>query len=364
MKRRDLILGATVVTLGGAGATALGLQQMGSMETYHERMAQLRATLQGFPEARDLVRYATLAANSHNSQPWRFKIEQSGISILPDMTRCLRAVDPDNHHLFVSLGCAVENLSLAAAKCGKGGTYSFEEANGGSVSFTYHDEQLAEHALFDAIPKRQSTRGLFDGRTVSAEVLRNLAASVQGDGVDLVLITDRAQMNKVRDLVIAGNTQQLADVAFMRELKHWLRFNPREALKSGDGLFSATSGNPLLPTWLGSSLFDLAFKPDVENDKYARQITSSGGIAVFSARKNDAEHWVTVGRASQRFALKATTLGLKHAYINQPVEVAGLRPELATLIGLQGRRPNLVVRFGYGPALPFSARRPVSAVLV
>jgi hypothetical protein len=364
MRRRDLILGATVVTLGGAGATALGWQRMGSMETYHERMGQLRATLHGFPEARDLVRYATLAANSHNSQPWLFRIELSGISILPDMTRCLSAVDPDNHHLFVSLGCAVENLSLAAAMRGKGGRQSFDGTDGASIRLTFGEGLLAEPNLFDAIPKRQSTRGLFDGRTVSAEALRTLAASTQIDGVDLVLITDRPQMNKVRDLVIAGNTQQMADVAFMRELKHWLRFNPREALKSGDGLFSATSGNPVLPTWLGSSLLGFALTPKSENDKYARQIASSAGIAVFSARENGAEHWVAVGRAAQRFALQATALGLKHAYINQPVEVAGLRPELAKLIGLEGRRPDLVMRFGYGPALPFSARRPVRAVLV
>ena len=68
------------------------------------------------------------------------------------------------------------------------------------------------------------------------------------------------------------------------------------------------------------------------------------------------------GRACQRFALQATALGLKHAFINQPVEVASLRPEMATLVGLPARRPDIVMRFGYGPALPFSARRPVEAV--
>jgi hypothetical protein len=30
---------------------------------------------------------------------------------------------------------------------------------------------------------------------------------------------------------------------------------------------------------------------------------------------------------------------------------------------LPGRRPDIVIRFGYGPTLPFSARRPVEAVL-
>ncbi len=182
-------------------------------------------------------------------------------------------------------------------------------------------------------------------------------------GVDLVLITERRQIDRVRDLVVAGNGAQLADAAFMRELKAWLRFSPREAILSGDGLFSAASGSPALPAWLGPRLFDLVFTAAAENDKYARQIASSAGIAVFVAQRADREHWVLAGRACQRFALQATVLGLKHAFVNQPVEVADLRPELASLVGLPGRRPDLVMRFGHGNQLPFSARRPVQQVL-
>ena len=54
----------------------------------------------------DLVRYATLAASSHNTQPWRFKLEPARITILSDLTRRCPAVDPDDHHLYASLGCA------------------------------------------------------------------------------------------------------------------------------------------------------------------------------------------------------------------------------------------------------------------
>jgi hypothetical protein len=43
--------------------------------------------------------------------------------------------------------------------------------------------------------------------------------------------------------------------------------------------------------------------------------------------------------------------------------VASLRSELAALAGFPGRRPNLVLRFGYGPTLPFSPRRPASSVV-
>ena len=36
----------------------------------------------------------------------------------------------------------------------------------------------------------------------------------------------------------------------------------------------------------------------------------------------------------------------------------------ATRLGKAGRRPDLVMRFGYGPTLPFSARRPVESTMI
>lgn len=333
------------------------------MEEYDASVAGTRAALKQAPETSDLVRYATLAANSHNTQPWRFKISYGGIEILPDMARQIAIVDPDNHHLFASLGCAAENLSIACGASGKSGELRFDPADDGAVVFAFGNGPPVDRAMFDAIPKRQSTRGDYDGKAVSAVDLRALSAAAAMPGVDLVLVTDRPRIDRVRDLVVAGNSSQLADPAFVRELKAWLRFSPRQAMRTGDGLFSASSGSPALPAWLGPMMFDLVFKAEAENEKYARQLASTAGVAVFVAHKDDREHWVLAGRACQRFALQATALGLKHAFINEPVEVASLRPELATLVGLPGRRPDIVMRFGYGPSLPYSARRPVEAVL-
>jgi hypothetical protein len=231
------------------------------------------------------------------------------------------------------------------------------------VAFAYESGRPVGSALFDAIPRRQSTRIEYDGRPVSADDLRALANAAAVPGIDMVLLTERLQIERVRDLVVTGNSAQMADVAFMRELKAWLRFSPREALRVGDGLFSAASGNPIAPVWLGPRLFDWFVGASAENDKYARHLRSSAGVAVFVSQQEDRDHWVRAGRACQRFALQATALGLKCAFINQPVEVASLRPELAALVGLPNRRPDIVMRFGYGPALPFSARRPVAAIL-
>ena len=178
-----------------------------------------------------------------------------------------------------------------------------------------------------------------------------------------MLITDRPRIDRIRDLVIAGNSAQLADPAFVDELKKWLRFSPRYALERGDGLYAAASGNPKFPEWIGQRAFDLFFTAKSENDKYARQLDSSAGVVVFSGQREDRDHWVRVGRACQRFALQATALGLKHAFINQPIEVASLRDDMAALAGIPGRRPDIVMRFGHGPLLPYSPRRPVAAVM-
>ena len=364
MTRRTFLLGSSGVVLTGAGAVVAGVRQAGAMAAYDAAVASSRAGLAAEWRIEDCIRFATLAANGHNTQPWRFRIGEDRVEIQPDLTRRTPVVDPDDHHLFVSLGCAAENLSLASGAGGRPGELQYTPVGDGQVALVLGGGPAVDLALVDAIPRRQSTRAEYDGSQVSVGELKALAAAAVMPGVELVLVTERAAMDRLRDLVIAGNTAQMGDAAFVRELKTWLRFNPRDALATGDGLFSAASGSPTLPSWLGPRAFDLVFRAPAENDKYARHLRTSAGIAVFVTERDDKEHWVRAGRACQRFALQATALGLKHAFVNQPVEVASLRPQLAALVGTPGRRPDIVMRFGRGAARPYAARRPVTAVLI
>src|SRR5690606_38899777 len=126
--------------------------------------------------------------------------------------------------------------------------------------------------LLAAIPLRQSTRAEYDGRAVPAAEIEKLRQAAEMPGGGVVLLTERARIDQVRDLVVAGNGAQMTDPAFMTELKQWLRFNPRAAIASGDGLFSASSGNPVLPGFLGGPAFDRFVTAAGESEKYARQI--------------------------------------------------------------------------------------------
>ena len=146
----------------------------------------------------------------------------------------------------------------------------------------------------------------------------------------MLLLTERPVMERVLDYVVQGNTAQMADPAFVKELETWIRFNGSDAIRTGDGLFGVSSGN----------------------------------IAVFVGQAINKAHWVDVGRCYERFALQATALDIRNAFLNQPVEVPAVRSTFADAIGLGGQRPDLVVRFGRGPTMPRSLRRPVQAVLI
>ena len=334
------------------------------MNDYERAASESRAMLVAAPDMREFVRYATLAANSHNTQPWLFRLTGDRAEILPDLSRRTPVVDPDDHHLFTTLGCAAENFVLAAAARGRRAEVAFEPDGDGAIAIGLAPAPAEESARFAAIPERQCTRSEYDGRSVAALYLALLEQAAQVEGVRLILLTDRPRVEALLEQVVAGNTVQMNDPGFVRELKAWLRFNEAEALAARDGLFSAVSGNPTLPSWLSGLVFRFAFRTAGENDRYAAQIRSSAGIAVFVGEQDDKAHWVKVGRACQRFALQATALGIRHAFINQPVEVPQIRAGFADWLGLSGQRPDLVLRFGYAPAMPKSLRRPVEAVLV
>ena len=314
----------------------------------------------------ELVRYATLAPSSHNTQCWKFRVENDAIIILPDLARRMPAVDPDDHHLYVSLGCATENLVQAALANGLKGEVRFDLApgSGGAIKVALEPTKAVASPLYLAIPERQCTRADYDGKPPSTDELRLLEQAGTGAGVRVMLLTEKAALERVLAYVVEGNTAQMNDPAFVAELKSWIRFGADEAVKTGDGLYSAASGNPSVPRWIGSPLFGMFFKAKSENDKYAKHLRSSAGVAIFVSEASDKAHWVEAGRCYERFALQAAALGIRNAMINQPVEVSSLRPQFASAFGLERGRPDLVVRFGRGPAMPKSLRRDLQAVLV
>ena len=357
--RRDFLAISTT-----AAAFPLSACAGGDVQSYNTAAAQMRAPMPISSDFEALVRFATLAPNGHNTQPWRFAPLPNGARIVPNFARRTPVVDPDDHHLFISLGCAAENFVIASGARGRAGAMTFVDDGNGRIDIDLAMAPAQTEALYQAIPLRQSTRSVYDGRQVSTEHLALLAEAARIEGVELILITDAPKRNAVLDFLVDGNNAQMDDPSFVRELRDWIRFNPEQALATGDGLFSKCSGNPAIPTWVGKRFFGLVFTKDAENKKYVAQMRSSAGVAVFVGDKADKDHWARVGRSFQRFALRATSLGIRYAMINQPVEVPTVRADFARWFGIGSQRPDLVVRFGYAPPMPMSMRRPARSVIV
>ncbi len=360
LSRRTLVLSG--VTAAAAGAAAYGFWPR--LGRYQEEVARQRQLLSADPTLEALIGLATLAANGHNTQPWRFRLNQAGVEILPDFSRRTAVVDPDDHHLYVSLGCASENLVIAAEAAGRAAALQIQGGPEPRIDIALRPGPARETSLYQAIPLRQSTRSVFDGRPVSSEDIELLRIAAEEEGVAVLFFSDESDLEAILEFVVEGNSAQMDDPAFIAELRDWLRFSPNHALESGDGLFSACSGNPVVPQWIGGAMFDAFFTKASENDKYRDQVRSSAGVAVFVGDRADPEHWIKVGRSFQRFALQATALGIRNAHLNMPIEVPAIRPQFADWLGMPDSRPDLIIRFGRAPALPMSLRRPVSEILV
>ncbi|WP_422080125.1 Acg family FMN-binding oxidoreductase [Ulvibacterium sp.] len=368
MKRRKFMALAGMGTIAASGL-AYQIQGNHQSDTYGQRVADTwrhtnTVSLSSNKVMEELVRYGTLAANSHNTQPWLFKIGNQSITILPDFKRRCPSVDPDDHHLYASLGCAAENIAHAAMAFGLYANITVHDKAKEVIRIAFAQVPSVRSELFQAIPKRQCTRAAYNGKKVSPHELKILEVATECDGISTRIFTSENDMETILEYVVAGNTDQMQDGGFVQELKDWLRFNPATAMKYGDGLFTATSGNPTFPDWLGGWVFDLAFTEKIENEKYRDQLRTAAGVIAFISEKDDITHWIQAGRSYQRFALQATALGLQHSFVNQAVEVPEVRKQLANYFNIGERRTDLLVRFGYGPRLPRSLRRPLDQVII
>src|SRR3990172_3907534 len=167
LSRRDFLK-----LLAVAGVTATGgyvLFEYAPWLDYDQQANQSRRPFEKdaamAAQMRELVRYATLAANGHNTQPWKFAIEGNTIEIHPDYTRRLPVVDSNNRELWISLGCALENLLVAARAAGYAPEVTYPDA-ADFIHVRLAVDTPQGNPLFDAIPLRQNTRTEYDGQII------------------------------------------------------------------------------------------------------------------------------------------------------------------------------------------------------
>lgn len=310
-----------------------------------------------------LVAQAVKAPSGHNTQPWKFRQNESAVEVYPDFDRRLPVVDPDDRELFVSLGCAVENLCLAAQT--KGYKSAVSVGDKGVITVSLAEEAgVKPSPLFNQIDARQTNRSVYSGEEIALDALKRLQAIRSEDGVSVHYYARQTkQFNDIEQYVFQGNTNQMQNEAFKAELKSWMRFNKKHQDQTLDGLSYAVFGAPNVPRWMAEPIMSMAINAKTQNKADREKIASASHLVLFTTRENSWREWVDLGRTLQRFLLTATELGIAHAYLNQPNEQPEIAAEMAKTLDLDGEYPTVLLRIGYGEQQAYSKRRAVKDVI-
>ena len=204
---------------------------------------------------RRLVYFATRAPSGHNSQPWKFRFHENTIEIHPDFDRSLSVVDPNHRELFISLGCAAENMLITASHFNLKAELSIcceSKEPFLSVSFDF-DGSHSEDELFPLIEGRQTNRHVYDGRSLTLNQLDWLQKVDLCEGVSVDFFERGClRFEKIKGRITAANEIQMGDNEFKSELLDWIRFNRTQVARHQDGLAHSVMEAPSMPEFIGA----------------------------------------------------------------------------------------------------------------
>ena len=311
-----------------------------------------------------MVEQAIKAPSGHNTQPWLFKINESNIEIHPNFDKSLTVVDFDNRELFITLGCATENICIAASHKGYESSVSVNNSGVIKINLTKQDLINSNH-LFKQIAIRQTNRSIYNGNMIPEDTIQMLKSINIEPNINMYFYKNGTQeFDSIANYVFRGNTIQMQDKAFKEELRNWMRYNKKHQDKTNDGLSYAVFGAPNLPLFIVKPIMAKAINEKSQNKGDKKKIESSSHLVLFTTKGNTIEEWVSLGRTLERFLLKSTESGIINAYLNQPNEIRYLSIEMAKTLNIANEYPTILLRIGYGNKMPYSKRKDIKDVIL
>jgi hypothetical protein len=325
-----------------------------------------------------LVAAAVLAASAHNTQPWLFGLFDDHIDFFADDRRTTGANDPLQREFFVSLGCALENLVLAAGANGYATdiTLAQRNAEGLVASIGIRPAPVVVSDLYREIGNRRSNRSKYRDTPVSPEISEAMSSLVD-DTVGparLVWLTTEAEKRKFSALIVEATKAHNADDEQSRASFAWWRNDWDDIRRHKDGLnIDGTGLSPIVRTLgkiLPGTTRTSADQTFLDRTRIQAESAAAFGIVLVDDPYSLKDQ-LAGGRLLQRLHLWASknTIGFQH--MNQITERIDRETDLgrksrfagplAKLVG-----PGALASFRIGtptqPALP-SPRRSVSEVL-
>lgn len=311
-------------------------------------------------ELRAVLAAAQRAPSLHNSQPWRFVLDRTGIEVHGDDDRWLRHTDPARRELTISCGTAILNMRVAAAAMRRQlivhlAPDAVDPAHLATLAFSgRHSRELPDAALAQAIELRRSYRQSFAARPVPDDDLEALRQAAIDERVEAEWVRNSLRPNLIRLATIAMFLLD-SDPDYRRELRRWTtaQSGAAEGVPAPAFGTESLSGDPPLRDFT-------AAMPWIARP---REVFPTESWLLLSTETDDTEAWLRTGQAVERVLLEATTRGLVGGFISQIFEVPGVRREIVSHTAA-GSLPQVVLRVGYpraeeGHTTSTAGRRPL-----
>jgi nitroreductase len=267
--------------------------------------------------------------------------------------------DPDRRELYISIGCALENLLVAAEHFGfRHGVSYFPEPENDEVAATvvFAPGGVPSHAragaTVSAIVRRHNDNGLFRNTPLPQELRRRLIACCVEPDLRVNLTDDLHFRRWIEALTLQADRVEFANPAFRQELGYWI----------GQGVF----GEPPLIAGLGRlavSKLDLG-KVIAEQDHAILESAALIGLVTAAGDSHFAH--VRTGQLFERLWLTATAMGVSIHPMSQTMRRPELRSAVAELLPSPGWVPQHLFRVGYSTSAEehHTPRRPLEDVLL
>jgi hypothetical protein len=336
------------------------------LEPWSEAIDAFPLTGSNRQKALAAIRYAVLAPSSHNTQPWLFRLRDAAVDLLLDRSRGLPVADPDDRELMLSCGAALYHLRLSLSCFGVGNAVQlFPDGDDPDLAarVAYSGETQPteyERELFAQIPLRRTNRFPFDPAPLPSTLVRELVHAAEAEGAWAAVVEDEEDRGWLADLIAAADRRQLADKRFRRELAAWTRPNGSHR---GDGIPGYGLGLGGIAS-MGAPLVIRTFDMGHGRAAHDRDLAlGSPALAVLGTRDDSPAELMRGGSALARMLLLARASGVFASYLNQPIEVEDLRPEVERLVRASGHA-QLILRLGRGRPVAPTPRRKVEEVLL
>ena len=344
----------------------------------------------------DAFRHAILAPNPHNRQPWVIRLDGTdGATVFCDLDRRLRHTDPFDRQITIGFGCFLELARIAAAERGvriKEDWFPEGEPqprldNRPIARLTFvPDPTVKPDPLFATIPKRRSTKTVFDDRPVDPASLQRLSSvfgMTEDDWFAVSADSLPTTVAAVRKLVLEAVDIEMRTARAHRESVDLMRIGAREVDANPDGIALAGPG---IEAMAATGLLSRAALVDPESSTFrqgeammAETYGSIPAILSVTTNGNTRGHQLEAGHLYARANLLATKLGLAMHPMSQALqeypEMAAVFAQMQALLrpvfsnGITGSistangRVQMLARIGYAAPVAPSPRWPLETRL-